>query len=190
MSYIREGCEYADDLVWGSGSFELGFCNGTWTPDTVTVSDIVTTEVGTRLSFTPVLSYDTTSARCQVTIETSDTPGADITFNRVFTLKDGGSAASWAIASLVVPANTVEITGNDFALTERFVLEDTGDVLTVTNVAGDDITFSGQSRDFLISDVILDARGTFLTGTVLTQNTIFFNGVEFFIDMLIETITA
>ena len=190
MSYIREGCEYADDLVWGSGTFRIGFCNGTWTPDTATVSDILTTETGTRLPFTPSLSFNTTSARCQVSIEFSNTPTSDITFNRVFTLKDGSATSSWSISALVVPANEVTILGNDFALGERFVLEDTGDVLTVTNVAGNDITFSGQSRDFLITDVILDARGTFLTGTVLTQNTIFFDSVEFFVDMLIETITA
>ena len=190
MSYIQEGCEYADNLVWGSGSFLLGFANGTWTPDTVSPADILLTEVGTRLAFTPSLSYNTTTSRCQVEIEISNTPTSDITFNRVFTIKDGSATATWAISALVVPADTVTIPGQDFALTERFVLEDTGDVLTVTNIAGDDITFSGQSRDFLITDVILDARGTFLTATVLTQNTVFFNGVEVFIDMLIETITA
>ncbi len=190
MSYIREGCEYSDNLVWGSGSFLLGFSNGTWTPDTVTPADILVTEVGERLAFTPSLTFNTTSARCQVGIEITYTPTADITFNRVFTLKDGSSTASWAISALVVPADTVTIPGQDFAVTERFVLQDTGDVLTVTGISSDDITFSGQSRDFLITDVILDARGTFLTGTVLTQNTVFFNGVEVFIDMLIETITA
>ena len=190
MSYIREGAEFADNCVWTGGTYVLGFSNGAWTPSTATVGDILPTEVGDRLTITPVLSFNTTTARSEVQINVSYTPGADVSFNRVFTIRDPGSQASWNVSAVPVPATTVTIPGQDFALGERFVLDRTGDILTVSNIVSNDITFIGQSVTFLSTDIIRDARGTFLSGSVLGQNTIFFTGVEHFIDLKFETITA
>lgn len=190
MSYIREGAEFADNCVWTGGTYELGFANGDWTPTTATVGNILPTEVGDRLSVTPVLSFNTTTSRSEVEIEVTYTPTADVSFNRVFIIRDPGSQASWTISAVPVPATTVTIPGQDFALGERFVLDRTGDILTVSNIVVDDITFTGQTVTFLTTDIIRDARGTFLSGSVLSQNTIFFNGVQHFIDLKFETITA
>lgn len=189
MSYFREGIELGDNFVWGSGSFFLGFANGTWTPQSATIADVVLSEVARVSGITPVVQWNNTTSRNEIIINTTITPTQDINFNRTFIIKDGSAVGSWTVSA--VPAgDTVTIVGQDFALTERFVLQDTGDELTVTNIVSDDVTFTGQSRNFLITDIILDARGTFLAAASSSQNTVFFNGTSNVIDIQGESITT
>ncbi len=188
MSYLREGIEFYDTQIWGSGTFQLGSANGTWTPNGAISTDIVPTEVGERQAFTPSLSWNTNTNRNEITISLAFTPTADITFNRVFIIKDGSLQNSWT--STAAPAtDTLTIPGQDFMLGDVFYLARLDIFITVINITVDDVQFN-TAGTLLSGDVITDARGLFLAAIQFTNLNTFFNGVPISVEILGESLTT
>lgn len=190
MSYIRESIVFIDDLLWGSGSFQMLLCSSTLAANVVTPGDIVSSEQVRFPLTAPIITWNTTLARNEIVFSDTFTPTADIAFNRVSILKDGSTTASWTATAVPVPANTVTIVGNDFAIGERFFRALNDEELTVSNVVGDDVTFTGQTSNFSNGEVFYDGRGLFLVWGVQAETQVFFNGVEHFIDFRAESITV
>ena len=189
MGYLREGVEYGDNFVWGSGTFLLCFGNGIWTPTTASIADILASENSSRVEIFPEISWNSVTKRNEILIEETINLTEPLTFNRLFIIKNGSTQSNWVVNTVVNPNDEVTIIGNDFVIGERFILADTSDELEVTNVSGMNVTFSGQSRDFLFTDSFYDARGIFLTG-VATENTVYSAFTDNFISKKFESIVT
>lgn len=137
------GLQLAADTLFNGGDVYLLLCNGTWTPGSPNVSQVIASE---QIAARPLLgyssAYNSTTNRLNLTFTGSASPNRAALINRIAFIKGGASYGRLAVDSItnvgavLTPGQTHSFTTGDIVCFAN------GNSSVITSVAGDVLDWS------------------------------------------------